>query len=287
MGNPLQSIQHRHANLHRMLENVNLKRKLSAEEYSAVLPGLQRRLYDLEKACWDHKIRSVFVFEGWDAAGKGSCIASITQRLDPRGFKLHTITAPRSFELSRPWLWRFWLLVPDQGEMAIFDQSWYMRVLQERVEQMVPESEWRAAFSDIVDFERMLADDGTIVVKFFLHISRKEQERRFRKLEADPLESWRVTKEDWFRHKKYREYLTATEEMLERTETAEGPWTIIEGTNRRWAKVKILTTIIASLEHRLGSKAPLRETSEEAAASDADLRIAMESLEPSLENQDA
>ena len=205
-----------------MLENVNLKRKLSADEYNSILPGLQLRLYDLEKACWDLKIRSVIIFEGWDAAGKGSAIATVTQRLDPRGFKLHSITAPRSFELTRPWLWRFWLCMPDQGEMAIFDQSWYMRVLQERVEEMVPENDWRAAFSDIVDFERLLADDGVVIVKFFLHIGRKEQEKRFRKIEADPLESWRVTKEDWARHKRYREYLAAYEEMLERTDTAEG-----------------------------------------------------------------
>lgn len=270
-----------------MLENVNLKRKVSAEEYSRVLPGLQRRFYDLEKACWDHHIRSVFVFEGWDAAGKGTCIATVTQRLDPRGFKLHAITAPRSFERSRPWLWRFWLRVPDQGEMAIFDQSWYMRVLHDRVEQTVPDKEWKAAYSDIVDFERMLHDDGTTVLKFFLHISRKEQERRFKKISEDPLESWRITKEDWARHRKYPEYLIATEELLERTDTAEGPWNIIEATNRRWAKVKVLTTLIATLEHRLGSKAPPRESSEEAAASDADLRIAMESFDDSEENLDA
>ncbi len=270
-----------------MLENLNLKRKLSGEEYNRVLPGLQLRLYDLEKVCWELKIKSVFVFEGWDAAGKGGSIATVTQRLDPRGFKLHNIGLPRSFELSRPWLWRFWLRVPDQGEMAIFDQSWYMRLLLERVEGLVPESQWRAAFNDILDFERMLADDDTTIVKFFLHISRKEQERRFRKIEEDPLERWRVTKDDWARHKKYHEYLAATEEMLERTETAEGPWTIVEANSRRWTKVKVLTTIIAALEHRLGSKAPPRESSEEAAASDADLRSAMESLEPSGEYQDA
>ncbi|MDQ1470132.1 MAG: AMP-polyphosphate phosphotransferase [Bryobacterales bacterium] len=270
-----------------MLENVNLKRKLSADEYNRFLPALQLRLYDLEKACWDLKIRSVLVFEGWDAAGKGTSIATLTQRLDPRGFKLHSITHPRSFELSRPWLWRFWLRVPDQGEMAIFDQSWYMRVLQERVEKIVPESTWRAAYSDIVDFERMQADDGIVILKFFLHISRKEQEKRFRKLEADPLESWRITKEDWARHKHYNEYVAASEEMLEKTDTAEGPWTVVEATSRRWAKTKILNTIIAALEHRLGPDAPPREASEEAAASDADLRIAMESLSPSPENLDA
>jgi polyphosphate kinase 2 (PPK2 family) len=270
-----------------VLENVNLKRKLSGDEYTRILPGLQLRLYDLEKACWDLRIRSVIVFEGWDAAGKGTSIATFTQRLDPRGFKLHAITTPRSFELSRPWLWRFWLRMPDQGEMAIFDQSWYMRVLHERVENMVPEDTWHAAFNDIVDFERMLADDGIVIVKFFLHIGRKEQEKRFRKLEADPLESWRITKEDWARHKRYHEYLAAAEEMLELTDTAEGSWTIVEATSRRWAKTKILNTIIAALEHRLGAQAPSREASEEAAASDADLRIAMESLSPSLESLDA
>lgn len=270
-----------------MLENVNLKRRLAADEYNRILPGLQLRLYDLEKVCWELKIRSIFLFEGWDAAGKGTSIASVTQRLDPRGFKLHSITTPRSFEQSRPWLWRFWLLMPDQGEMAIFDQSWYMRVLQERVQEMVPEQQWRAAYSDIVDLERMLADDGIVILKFFLHLSRKEQEKRFRKIEADPLESWRITKDDWLRHKHYHHYLAAAEEMLERTDTAEGSWTVVEATSRRWAKVKILQTIIAALEHRLGANAPPLESSEEAAASDADLRFAMESLAPSAENLDA
>jgi polyphosphate kinase 2 (PPK2 family) len=270
-----------------MLENVNLKRKLAGDDYNRALPVLQRRLYDLEKACWDHKERSVFVFEGWDASGKGGAIATLTQRLDPRGFRLHSTTAARPFELSRPWLWRFWLCVPDQGEMAIFDQSWYMRVLQDRVEQTTPAEQWRAAYSDIVEFERMLADDGTTILKFFLHISRREQKRRFEKLKADPLESWRITRADWDRHKKYDQYLEAAGEMLERTDTAEGPWTIVEGTSRRWARIKILTTIISTLEDKLGHKAPPRESSEEAAASDEDLRLAMELLEPSQENQDA
>jgi polyphosphate kinase 2 (PPK2 family) len=270
-----------------MLENVNLKRKLPAEDFNRVLPVLQRRLYDLEKACWDNKLRSVFVFEGWDASGKGGSIGTLTQRLDPRGFKLHTITRPQSFELSRPWLWRFWLNVPDQGEMAIFDQSWYTRVLQERVEGLVRPEQWRAAYSDIIEFERMLADDDITILKFFLHISRREQKRRFERIEADPLESWRITKADWDRHKKYDQYLEATEEMLERTDTAEGPWTIVEGTSRRWARTRILTTIISTLEHKLGDKAPPRESSEEAAASDEDLRLAMALLEPAEENQDA
>jgi polyphosphate kinase 2 (PPK2 family) len=264
-----------------LLENVNLKRKLPDDEYTRLLPGMQRRLYDLEKACWDLKIPSVILFEGWDAAGKGSVIATVTQRLDPRGFKLHVIDLPRPADQNYPWLRRFWLCVPDAGEMAIFDQSWYTRVLSERVEGLVPEKVWRNASADIVDFERALADNGTVMLKFFLHISKREQEKRFEKIAADPLESWRVTRTEWARHKKYEEYLAATEEMLESTDSYEAPWTIVEATSRRWARSKVLITIINALEQRLGSDAPAPESSEQAAEEDADLRNAMDSLERS------
>src|SRR5450759_3406618 len=168
-----------------MLENVNLKKKLSPEKYKRVLPNLQRRLYDLEKACWDQGVSSIIVLEGWDASGKGTAIATLTQRLDPRGFKLYPIVPPRTYEQQRPWLWRFWLKVPNRGAMVIFDRSWYGRVVGERVEGAVSEKVWRDAFRDIVEFERMLADNGTTILKFFLHISRKEQKKRFRAIEAD------------------------------------------------------------------------------------------------------
>jgi len=270
-----------------MLENVNLKRKLSAEEYSRILPGLQRRLYDLEKACWDHKVSSMVVFEGWDAAGKGTVIATVTQRLDPRGFRLHSTHLPRTMEQGYPWLWRFWLQVPSAGEMAIFDQSWYIRALNERVEGAVTEKVWRSAFADIVDFERAHADHGTVILKFFLHIGKREQEKRFAKIEADPLEAWRVTKNEWARHKKYDEYLLAAEEMLEFTDSAEAPWTIVEATSRRWARTKVLSTIISAIEQRLGDAAPPPEASEVAAEEDADLRTAMDTFDESPEAHDA
>jgi len=252
-----------------MLEKVNLDLKLPKKEYKRLLPGLQRRLYDLEKACWDHRIPSIVLFEGWDAAGKGSAIGTLTERLDPRGFKLHKIQAPRTYEKQRPWLWRFWLKTPAYGEMAIFDLSWYQRVLVERVEKLTPKREWRRAYRDIVDFERMLADDGTVIVKFWLHISKKEQRKRFRKLEKDPLESWRVTPEDWKRHEKYDEYLLAAEEMFERTETEWGPWTIVEATDRWHARKKIFVSLIRALEERLGDLAPPYYTQEEVAAREA------------------
>ncbi len=267
-----------------MLENVNLNIKLPHKEYNDVLPRLQRRLYDLEKACWDAKISSMLVFEGWDAAGKGGAIATLTQRLDPRGFKLHSIHLPRTYEQNYPWLWRFWLRVPNRGEMVIFDQSWYSRVLIERVEKLIPEPAWRAAYSDIQDFERMLADDGAVILKFFLHISKKEQKKRFEKIADNPLEAWRVGKEDWARHRKYEDYVEATEEMLELTEAGYAPWTIVEATSRWWARKKIFETIIAALERRLGAGAPPVETSVEDDERDADLRAAMESLEPAEES---
>jgi AMP-polyphosphate phosphotransferase len=234
-----------------MLEKIDLNRRLSRDEYKAQLPGLQRRLYDLEKACWDARIPTIILFEGWDAAGKGTSINLLTSRLDPRGFKLYPIQAPRTFETSLPWLWRFWLKTPNHGEMAIFDRSWYGRVLVERMEELTPVQEWRKGYRDIVDFERTLADDGCVIVKFWLHISKEEQERRFRALEEDPLKAWHVQPEDWEHHRRYDEYLLAVEEMLERTDSEWGPWTIVEATDRRWARVKIFATIIRRLEEAL------------------------------------
>jgi polyphosphate kinase 2 (PPK2 family) len=261
-----------------MLENINLDKKLSHGEYKRLLPAWQRRLYDLEKACWDHRIPSIVVFEGWDAAGKGTAIQELTQRLDPRGFRLYPITAPRSYELRYPWLWRFWLKVPNRGEMVIFDRSWYGRVLVERVEKLIPEKLWREAYRDIIEFERMLAADGTAIVKFFLHISSAEQKKRFKKIEEDPLEAWRVTAEDWARHRKYKEYLEATEEMLELTETDYAPWTIVAATSKWHARRKVFETLISVLEKRLGADAPPAAEQPES-GKDAELRAAMESLE--------
>jgi polyphosphate kinase 2 (PPK2 family) len=261
-----------------MLENVNLKKKLRREEYKRNLPTLQVRLYDLEKACWDQGFPTVIVFEGWDASGKGTAIADLTQRLDPRGFKLYPITAPRTYEMQRPWLWRFWLKVPNRGEMVIYDHSWYGRVLEERVEKTVPEKAWRQAYKDIVEFERMLADDGTTILKFFLHISKKEQKERFQAIEKDPLEAWRVTPADWARNKKYDEYLVAVEDMLELSESEFAPWTIVEATSKWHARQKVFETIIAGMEARLGANAPPRREAETVVLKDADLRAAMDSL---------
>jgi polyphosphate kinase 2 (PPK2 family) len=234
-----------------MLEKIDLTRELGKKEYKRRLPELQNHLYAVQKASWDAKIPVIILFEGWDASGKGTSIQTLTSRLDPRGFKLSPIRAARTSEKKQPWLWRFWLRIPGRGEWAIFDRSWYGRVLVERIEKLIPESDWRIAYRDIVDFERCLSDDGYLIIKFFVHISREEQRRRFEKLTKDPLNAWHVTPEDWEHHRHYDEWLLAFEEMMERTETEWGPWTIVEGTDRQFTIIKIYETIIVALEERL------------------------------------
>lgn len=236
-----------------MLEKIDLTQKLNKSEYKRLMPVLRNQLYAMQKASWDAGIPVIIIFEGWDAAGKGTSIQTLTSRLDPRGFKLYPIRAARTFEKKHPWLWRFWLKIPGEGEWAIFDRSWYGRVLVERVEQLIPENKWRLGFRDIVDFERTLADDGYLIVKFFLHISREEQRRRFEKLSNDPLNAWHVQPEDWEHHRQYDDWLLAYEEMFERTDTEWGPWTIVEATNRRYTRVKIFKALIAALEERLAA----------------------------------
>jgi len=234
-----------------MLEKLDLSRKLSKAQYKLRLPALHERLYQLQKACWTARIPSILAFEGWDTAGKGTTIAALTQPLEPRGFRLHHIVAPRTFETQLPWLWRFWQKIPNYGEMAIFDRSWYGRVLVERLEKLVPKAEWQRAFRDIVSLERTLADDGYVIIKFFLHISKKEQAKRLKSLEKDPLTAWHVEREDWERNRRYDEHLEAIEEMLEHTETEWGPWTLVESTDRRWRRTRVFETVIERLENAL------------------------------------
>ncbi len=234
-----------------MLEKLDLSQKLDKKTYKRKMSGLSNRLFNVEKASWDAGIPVIILFEGWDAAGKGTSIQKLTTPLDPRGFKLYPIRAARTYEKKHPWLWRFWLKLPARGEWAIFDRSWYGRVLVERVEELIPESEWRRAYRDIVDFERTLADDGNVIIKFFMHISKQEQKKRFEKLSKDPLEAWHVTPEDWEHHRRYDDWLLAYEEAFERTESEWGPWTIVEATDRRFTRVKIYQTVIHRLEERL------------------------------------
>ncbi len=235
-----------------MLDKIDLNRSIDKSTYKRMMPVLAERLYEVQKESWDARIPVIILFEGWDAAGKGTSIQKLTQQLDPRGYKLYPIRAARTYEKKRPWLWRYWLKLPARGEWAIFDHSWYGRVMVERVEGLISENEWRRAYRDIVDFERALADDGTLICKFFLHISKQEQKRRFNKLNKDPLTAWHVAPEDWEHHYRYDDWLVAYEEAFERTESEWGPWTIVEATDRRFTWVKICQTVVSALEERLG-----------------------------------
>lgn len=245
-----------------MLESAGQARKLPRDEYRSNLGSLHDRLYQVQKTCWESGIGSIVVFEGWDAAGKGSAISALTRRLEPRGFRLHPIQPPRSLELEMPWLWRFWNRLPNYGEMAIFDQSWYGRVYQDRVARLTSERECEQGFGDITEFERTLTADGYVLIKVFLHISRQEQARRLKRLARDPLCDWQVSADVWRRHKLYAEHRTAAEEMLARTGTEWGPWTIVDATSRRRANMRVFETVIRGLEdglQRRGIQAPGRE----------------------------
>ena len=234
-----------------MLEQVDLTRSLPKAAFKRRMPALQERLRVLQRCASDAGVATILVLEGWDASGKGSLVARLVEKLDPRGFKVTPTYAPLPEELYRPWLWRFWNRLPAYGTMAVFDRSWYGRVLVERVEKLASRAEVTEAFNEINDFERALVDDGQVLVKLFLHISKKEQRKRYEKCEKDPYQRWKIKPEDWRHHREYKQYAQAVEGMLERTSTTPAPWTIVEATDRRWAEVETFTTLIAAMEARL------------------------------------
>jgi len=238
-----------------MLETLDLDKSIGKQAYGKSFPELRDKLRDLQRRTYDAKIPVAVVFEGWDAAGKGESIAKLVERLDPRGVKVHPISAPLEEERLRPFLWRFWTKIPARGEVAVFDRSWYGRVLVERVEKLIKPEQWRSAYNEIAQFERMLTDDGMVIVKFWLHISEKEQKKRFKEIAKSKYDSWRVTKEDWEHHKQYDEYAQAAEEMFERTNTAYAPWTIVEATDKRYRLIKIFKTLADAMQTALNAKA--------------------------------
>ncbi len=234
-----------------MLEKIDLNRKLPKSEYKSLIGELERRIGKLQRDARKLKIPVVVVFEGWDAAGKGTLINNLILALDPRGFKVYPTNAPTQEERLRPWLWRFWIRTPARGRLAIFDRSWYGKVLVERVDEIVPKEEWTQAYSDINSFERHLSDDQIVLVKFLLHIDKKEQKKRFEKLLANKSTAWKVTSDDKRHHRQYNLYYRAFEEMLERTGTEWAPWTVIEAHDKKFATIKMLTTLIDALERRI------------------------------------
>ena len=184
-----------------MLDQLDLERSIDKHEYKTRLNTFQNRMYDLQQALFDAHRPVVIVFEGWAGTSKVSIIRQLTNRLDPRMLRVYPITPPRTYETMYPWLYRFWQKIPSYGQMALFDRSWYRQVLAARTSNKTATAEWRSLCEDIVAFERQLADDGAIILKFWLHISQKEQAHRFEKLQSDPLTSWQITDEDHWQNK--------------------------------------------------------------------------------------
>jgi len=237
-----------------MLETVDLGRSIPKAAYERSFRPLRDRLAELQRRVYEAHVPVALVLEGWDASGKGDTIEKLVGRLDPRGYKVHAIHAPTPEEELRPFLWRFWTRVPARGEIAIFDRSWYHRVLVDRVEGDAPRWLWQQAYAEINAFERMLAEDGALVLKFWLHISADEQRRRFKKMERSRYDRWRVTKQDWKAHRRYPAYHQAAEEMLERTHTATAPWTIVEATDKYHRRLKVFETLARAMEAALGAR---------------------------------
>jgi polyphosphate kinase 2 (PPK2 family) len=234
------------------LDKLDLDKKLeSKEEYEELLEEYQFRLLKLQRKVIEKGIALCVAYEGADAAGKGGNIKRLTEALDPRGYEVHPIGAPGAGEKAHHWLRRFWLRLPPRGRIGIFDRTWYGRVLVERVEKFAKKEEWQRAYREINDFERTLADDGMVLVKFWIHISKKEQLDRFKKREKDPWKNWKLSEEDWRNREKWDAYIEALEEMFEKTDTAYAPWTIIEGNWKWWARVKALKTVVNRLEARV------------------------------------
>ncbi len=236
------------------LEHVDLSLSLGKKEYEERLAAAQDRLsalrLQLAGLIGDEKLGPpvLGLFEGWDASGKGGAIKRLTAELDHRHVRVAAFSTPTHDEKRHHFLWRFSNKLPGWGGVAFFDRSWYGRVLVERVEGYASEEQWRRAYDEIVSYERSLAAEGMIIVKFWLHVSDEEQLKRFEKREKEPLKSWKLTDEDWRNREKRAAYEEAVEEMLERTDHSFGPWHIVPGDSKKYARVFVIETVIAEVE---------------------------------------
>lgn len=234
-----------------MLATIDLSQSISQEEYNRQLVIYQVALSRLAYQVYLQQRPVIIVFEGWDAAGKGGAIRRISEAIDPRGFVVYSIAKPEGEDATHHYLWRFWRRLPEAGQIAIFDRSWYGRVLVERIEGFCSEAEWKRAYREINYFERQLADFGTILFKFWLHISPDEQLRRFESRASDRLRAWKLTAEDWRNREKWPQYEEAVNDMLLKTSTLTAPWTVVEGNSKQFARIKILRTIVEKLSQEL------------------------------------
>lgn len=227
---------------HEPVEERDYKRELKEQQFK--LLQLQRRLSETK-----HSV--IVLFEGPDAAGKGGCIKRCLERLDPRLVRVYSVVKPTAEEYQHHYLWRFWNKLPARGQIAVFDRSWYGRVLVERVEKFASVPEWQRAYREINEFERQLADDNAIIIKFYLHITKDEQLARFRRRQADPYKHWKINDEDWRNRRKWNAHNEAALEMFEKTHTPEAPWHVVPANFKWHARLEVIKTLVERIEKQL------------------------------------
>ena len=236
---------------HTVLDRLDMTQTIDKEFYNKKLVELQAKLHLLHIKAKAKKVASILVFEGPDAAGKGGAIRRITNALDPRNYQVHGFAAPTDEEKAQNHLWRFWRRLPQEGHICIFDRSWYGRVLVERIEGFATENEWKRAYAEINEFEAQLTEHGIVLVKYWVHITKKEQLNRFKLRKEIPHKRWKLTDEDWRNREKWNDYEHAVNDMVQFTSTSNCPWTLIEGNDKRFARIKTLENYCSKLETHL------------------------------------
>ena len=234
-----------------LLSSLDMSLKLQKSDYKKQLQECQARLNQLHRKALKKKISTILLFEGPDAAGKGGAIRRITAALDARHYQVIPIAAPTDEERAHHYLWRFWRHLSRAGRINIFDRSWYGRVLVERVEGFASEAEWKRAFAEINEFEEQLTDHGILLLKYWVHISKDEQLERFKAREQTPHKRWKLTEEDWRNREKWDDYESAVNDIVEHTSTHTAPWVLVEGNDKRFSRVKVISTFCDRLEAML------------------------------------
>jgi len=235
-----------------LLSEVPLDKEIETDEYRKELKELQNRLGELHNRLYRKKVPVIIAYEGWDAAGKGGNIKRIAGALDPRGYEVHPIASPEPHEKARHYLWRFWTRLPKTGHIAIFDRTWYGRVMVERLEGFCSENDWMRAYNEINEFEKELHDWGAVIIKFWVQIDKDTQLERFNERQNTPEKQWKITDEDWRNRDKWDAYETAVNEMIQKTSTSYAPWHILESVDKKYARIKALKIVVEELEKVLG-----------------------------------
>lgn len=230
------------------ISEIPLDKMADEETYKEELDALQERLGELHNRLYRKKVPVVIVYEGWDAAGKGGNIKRVTSALDPRGYEVHPIASPEPHEKARHYLWRFWTRLPKTGHIAIFDRSWYGRVMVERLEGFCSENDWKRAYHEMNEFEKELHDWGAVIIKFWVQIDKETQLARFNDRQNTPEKQWKITEEDWRNREKWDAYEVAIDEMIQKTSTTYAPWHILESVDKKYARLKALKIVIEELE---------------------------------------